>query len=1100
MATAWRWLLKLKTFGYSGGTDPDDPVSQADLEEGEIIDSEKRKRKKRKKDPEGGEPKPHHQHPHGGPMPPREFGSPGPYDDGFMQLLPCEERLAYAQLRALVLEEMRIEGHLLRARSCDTSPRGCNSPDGGPGGPECPQEGMGGPPHQGFPQGGRGAHRGRGGKPHPMDMRRGPPKKKRRKKLMGGARGNKRGGGGGGDGSKSRSVCKFYLESKCVKVRGAPTEDAGKASSGATGGAECPFSHDAPQARKRDMCKFYLSGYCARGEHCSFMHQEFPCKFFHTGAKCFADASCRFSHQPLTEETQRLLGRYLDNSHGPPRMEEDNGGPPDRGDGDMGPPEDRGDPRGPPERGEDRGEGGPPPGEEEFLGCPPHMLKRPSLLGSPPRHVKEAAESWRMQFLGGPPGPPGVPFTQQGPPMMSPPQGTAPDGLSTECGGMPMAGGTPPHGGHPGMGPLPLCLDEGFGPGPMPMGGAGPHPGGFCSPDISSPPLQDQGPSFIGDPRSMGSDGMPQMGVFFDPSQDQSMSPPPQQQQPPPPSQHQQQSIPGLTLTEFEGSRSSPLPPQQTAIPGLDLVDQDSAQSPSRQGGSDDAEKDANNSDDEMWQPSERKGLPPNLPWRQRQLFLRIQQQQKEQRAAEEGGALAAESPSHPAEAEKEEQGSKGTEVLEEEKKAVAAVAADPVEESSAPAKCPGGTAVPPLLPTPSVAAAPSPGTINFAEMMSRIEQQVPSQSQTNFWKHLFSSVPASATTPAVESAPVPTPPTPAPPASRDPRRARAEAQQLPKAPTDVPQSSRDPRLREKLPLPPPPKTEVTFVESKDGDAPYRLVSILRALPNYDDVARGGSLPQSKLRSDPRFANSSSTPARKKDSRRSGTTENPRCCAEVIGSAPGTTDGPKTDPRKAAAMAAASTHANGGTAVPPIVRIDPRLARRLEQMQQKQQQQTTTMDSSSPAVKKDEEMEVTEPIDTKPPPPPPPKRDPRQKSKNVRNPRGGLVAHKNRMDYASPLSSYESEGDRPSGYSSYQRRPQPRPPVPPAPVDAPPLVAVPLPVALPSPVVPTPSPAPQIMPPQSAIISDALLCDADQAIKSLKDVFKTKDPTASPFC
>lgn len=74
-------------------------------------------------------------------------------------------------------------------------------------------------------------------------------------------------------------------------------------------GAECPFSHDAPQARKRDMCKFYLSGYCARGEHCSFMHQEFPCKFFHTGAKCFADASCRFSHQPLTEETQRLLGR-----------------------------------------------------------------------------------------------------------------------------------------------------------------------------------------------------------------------------------------------------------------------------------------------------------------------------------------------------------------------------------------------------------------------------------------------------------------------------------------------------------------------------------------------------------------------------------------------------------------------------------------------------------------------------------------------------------------------------------------------------------------------------------------------------------------------
>ncbi|KAL3209298.1 hypothetical protein MRX96_009289 [Rhipicephalus microplus] len=124
------------------------------------------------------------------------------------------------------------------------------------------------------------------------------------------------------------------------------------------------------------------------------------------------------------------------------------------------------------------------------------------------------------------------------------------------------------------------------------------------------------------------------------------------------------------------------------------------------------------------------------------------------------------------------------------------------------------------------------------------------------------------------------------------------------------------------------------------------------------------------------------------------------------------------------------------------------------------------------------------------------KRDPRQSTRGSGRSKAGTdgAGRKNRMDYASPLSTYESEGDRPSGYSSYQRRPQPRPPV--LPTD------VPTPAAMPQSSMP---PAPAIhdlMPnmPPPGVISDDLLFEADQAMKSLKDVFKTKDPTASPFC
>ncbi|XP_035226114.1 uncharacterized protein LOC118198527 isoform X3 [Stegodyphus dumicola] len=139
-------------------------------------------------------------------------------------------------------------------------------------------------------------------------------------------------------------ICKFFKEGKCAK------------------GADCLFSHASPASyKKKELCKFYLNGHCNKGKECLYMHSEFPCKFYHTGSECYAKEDCRFSHAPLTDEMKRILADYLKLHHGDDDHE-----------------------------GRKRRVSSSP----EPKGSAP---KRPCLLGSPPRHIREAEETKRWQ-------------------------------------------------------------------------------------------------------------------------------------------------------------------------------------------------------------------------------------------------------------------------------------------------------------------------------------------------------------------------------------------------------------------------------------------------------------------------------------------------------------------------------------------------------------------------------------------------------------------------------------------------------------------------------------------------------------------------------
>ncbi|KAK7806335.1 hypothetical protein U0070_020187 [Myodes glareolus] len=91
---------------------------------------------------------------------------------------------------------------------------------------------------------------------------------------------------------KGKQVCKYFLERKCIK------------------GDQCKFDHDAEIEKKKEMLNYFSWVKIVLSLN-TVLH-EYPCKFYHTGTKCYQGDHCNFSHAPLTAETQELLARVLD--------------------------------------------------------------------------------------------------------------------------------------------------------------------------------------------------------------------------------------------------------------------------------------------------------------------------------------------------------------------------------------------------------------------------------------------------------------------------------------------------------------------------------------------------------------------------------------------------------------------------------------------------------------------------------------------------------------------------------------------------------------------------------------------------------------------
>merc|ERR1712048_570407 len=51
-------------------------------------------------------------------------------------------------------------------------------------------------------------------------------------------------------------------------------------------GDDCSYSHDCERQKVLELCKYYVSGCCLKGDECHFLHESYPCIYFHTKGYC----------------------------------------------------------------------------------------------------------------------------------------------------------------------------------------------------------------------------------------------------------------------------------------------------------------------------------------------------------------------------------------------------------------------------------------------------------------------------------------------------------------------------------------------------------------------------------------------------------------------------------------------------------------------------------------------------------------------------------------------------------------------------------------------------------------------------------------------
>jgi len=89
------------------------------------------------------------------------------------------------------------------------------------------------------------------------------------------------------------SPCKFWLDGYCPRSA-----------------EECEFAHAGTVVKVPKLCKFYMDSRCVKAKACAFLHETYPCADFVVG-RCQLGSDCKLSHAPLDDESTAMVKEDL---------------------------------------------------------------------------------------------------------------------------------------------------------------------------------------------------------------------------------------------------------------------------------------------------------------------------------------------------------------------------------------------------------------------------------------------------------------------------------------------------------------------------------------------------------------------------------------------------------------------------------------------------------------------------------------------------------------------------------------------------------------------------------------------------------------------